>query len=536
MRAFISAWQGVRHLTDPASSHKACVESSDAAITKTIHDVSKGSKFYENQRARHTAVSEKIARVRRRRDEALHAIECSGTHADAQARVDRVAADLELHRDLSRTVLHCDMDMFYAAVELQHDPSLEGKCFAVGKGVLLTSSYEARRHGVRSGQAEFVGRAVCPELIVVPSHFDWYRASSAAIMAIFRTYDAHMVQRSLDEAYLDVTEYCAMRGMDVGDVVAQLRGEVLTTTGLTVSVGIAPNMLLAKIASDRRKPNGQYQVVPDRTEILAFVRSLPVRSVPGIGHVTERILDALGVDTCGALWQRRLELSLCMDNFSFLLASALGIGPSRVQAATREERKSVGRENTFTPTAHLPTLHRYLYQACTQLAQDLVDLSFRARTVSLIGKHDTFERFTRARSVGMAGVASVDELFELAKTLLAQETAAHRGPMPLRLIGVRGTALVNARTEKSSLQQWLHNQGPVHACPICDQAIAVPRGGTAAQVSTAVNRHVDACLGIAPESPPSTLHVSPTAPREDAPKRARRSTLDAFFTRSSALP
>ena len=523
-RAFTSAWLGVRAPTDAASSHKAAVASDDARISQLIHEASKGSKFYANQRAKHDAVTAKIERVRARRDEALGTIS-EAAHKHAAARVDQLAASLEAQRSLTRRILHCDMDMFYAAVELQRDPSLQGTCFAVGKGVLLTASYEARRRGVRSGMAEFVARAVCPELKVVPAHFDRYQESSEVIMGVLRKYDGSMVQRSLDEAYLDVTAYCEAHQLSAEDVATQLREDVRSTTQLTVSVGIAANMLLAKIASDRRKPNGQFAVPFERQGIMDFMASLPVRKVPGIGHVTERILDAFGIQTCGALWEERVMLSVCMDNFSFLLSAAMGISSSRVQPQAREARKSIGRENTFAPTADAKALDAKLRHACEQLAEDLVELGFRVRTVTLIGKRDTFERFSRGQSAAPHGIATADELYAIGHALLAQERAAAGGRLALRLLGIRGTALVDLRAESSQLQQWLQ-EGIVHTCPVCAKAIHVPSGTPDVQTSAIVNRHIDHCLGLAPERTPSR-EASPTKPA----KRPR--TLDAYFSTSN---
>lgn len=504
-----------------------------------IDRVSRGSKYYANQRARHDAVTARIARARERRDHAL-ADASAGAHAQRAAHVERLAAQLEGERDLSRTLLHCDMDMFYAAVELQRDPSLAGKCFAVGHGVVLTASYEARRFGVRSGMAEFVARALCTELLVVPAHFDRYRASSDAVMAVLRRYDAHLLQRSLDEAYLDVTPYLAREGLAVEDAVAQLRQEVACATGLTLSVGIAPNMLLAKIASERNKPNGQFRVPPRRADILAFMDALPVRKVPGIGHVTERILDAFHVTTCGALWARRVELSVCVDNFAFLLAAALGIGPSRVRPPSREERKSVGRENTFAPIADSAALDAQLQHACRQLAADLARLDFRARTVTLVGKHDTFQRFSRQHSLAPRSAASFDELYAAAKALLAQEHAAAGGRLTLRLLGVRASALLDLRAHASPLQQWLQ-EGPVYRCPVCDRAIGVPPGATEREASALVNRHVDACLGMRPApgdaaSDAGAPHDTPASNGALAPDTAASAARGARRKRAASAP
>lgn len=455
--------------------------------------MSQGSKYYENERRRHEAVTRRINRMLERRSTALGRLG-SMERARAASHVSRVVMDLEAQRDLSRTILHCDMDMFYAAVEMQRCPELHGKRFAVGHGVLLTASYEARQRGVRSAMAEYVARALCPDLLVVEAHFDAYRRRSEQVMRVLRTYDATLHQRSLDEAYLDVTSYCATQAMDPRDVAAQLRLDVYQATeGLTVSVGIAPNRLLAKIASDQCKPDGVWYVPPTRDDILAFMQRLSVRKVPGIGQVTERMLSAISIHTCHDIWARRVELSVCMDSYRTLLAAALGISDTHIAPPSREARRSVGCERTFAPTTDGATLHAHLRTTCESLSQDLARQAYRARTVTLVGKRDTFTRFTRARAC-RAAVYSFDDLYAVVHALLEQERAASPTPLCLRLVGVRASSLVDMHLARDGpLAQWLKtprtaDRGPV-VCPVCSQDIQV-RG----MRTTSINAHIDACL------------------------------------------
>lgn len=442
-----------------SACRKCACTASAPPLTGSIHDVSRGSKFFEHQRHRHDAISGRIDKILERRAQALYTMPPEGAEwRVAERHVDRIAAALESKRDLTRSILHCDMDMFYAAVELRRDPSLQGQCFAVGQGIVLTASYEARPFGVRSGMATFVAQALCPHLRVVPAHFDEYRRYSDAVMAVLRRYDANLYPRSLDEAYLDVTGYCAEHEMHVEDVVAELRREVQAATDLTISVGAAPNMLLAKIVSDRNKPNGQFCIPPDRDAIVSFMASLPVRKVPGIGQVTERILEAFGIESCGDIWAKRVELSVSLDGIEPLLRMALGMGPTVVAPPAREARKSVGRENTFPPTRDRAELEAYLRHACEQLAVDLDALAFRARTVTLIGKRDTYERFTRARTLSTpSGVASAAELYGIVSQLLALEYVHAQAPLCLRLIGARATSLIDQRAggKETMLGAWL---------------------------------------------------------------------------------
>jgi DNA polymerase-4 len=193
-------------------------------------------------------------------------------------------------------IIHFDMDCFYAAIELRERPELEGRPIAVGggsrRGVVTTCNYEARKFGVRSAMPGFKARDLCPELVFLPVRFDLYRAESAKIREILLSYTQLVEPLSLDEAYLDVTDL----GSYAWDIARELRARIFTATGLTCSAGIAPNKMLAKIASDWRKPNGQFAILPE--EIEAFMRRLPVRKLWGVGPKSADRFAGLGIYTC----------------------------------------------------------------------------------------------------------------------------------------------------------------------------------------------------------------------------------------------
>src|SRR5437868_1254286 len=181
-----------------------------------------------------------------------------------------------------RAIIHLDMDCFYAAIEVRDRPALRGKPVGVGgardrRGVLTTCNYEARKFGVRSAMPTFMALQRCPQLIVVPTRFDVYRREAATIREILHRVTNLAEPLSLDEAYLDLTDHPGAPGS-----VAQLiRGLIYTKTRLTASAGIGPNKLIAKIASDMNKPNGQFEVRPK--DVDDFMRPLPVRKIWGVG-------------------------------------------------------------------------------------------------------------------------------------------------------------------------------------------------------------------------------------------------------------
>ena len=181
--------------------------------------------------------------------------------------------------------MHIDCDAFYAAVEQLDRPELKDLPFAVGGGVLTTCNYLARSFGCRSGMASFVAKKLCPELILIPLNFDKYNAKAAEIREILADYDPRFESASIDEAYLNITGYCAEHAMGPADVVSQMRSEVHEKTHVTVSAGIAANARLAKICSNMNKPNGQFILPRERAAIMAFMRDLPCRRVNGVGRV-----------------------------------------------------------------------------------------------------------------------------------------------------------------------------------------------------------------------------------------------------------
>ncbi|KFN51849.1 hypothetical protein N790_13805 [Arenimonas malthae CC-JY-1] len=229
-----------------------------------------------------------------------------------------------------RKIVHVDMDAFYASVEQRDDPSLRGRPVVVAwrgaRSVVCAASYEARRFGVRSAMPALRAEKLCPDAVFVPPDFARYKAVSRQVREIFQRHTDLIEPLSLDEAYLDVTEN--KQGLASATAVAEaIRAAIREETRLTASAGIAPNKFLAKIASDWRKPDGQFVVKP--AMVLDFLAPLPVGKLPGVGKVMESRLQALGIATVGQLrahggnelerrfgrWGRRLhELSLGIDD------------------------------------------------------------------------------------------------------------------------------------------------------------------------------------------------------------------------------
>src|ERR1700755_3512703 len=299
-----------------------------------------------------------------------------------------------------RKIIHIDMDAFYASVEQRDNPDLRGKPVAVGgsreRGVGGAASYEGRQFGVRSAMPSVTAKRQCPDLIFVKPRFEVYKAVSQQIREIFAEHTPIIEPLSLDEAYLDVTEN--LQNIPLArDVALAIRAKIKQETGLNASAGISYNKFLAKLASDHRKPNGQYVITPEMGP--AFVETLPVGKFHGIGPATSEKMNSLGLYT--GLDMRNHTLEFMQANFgkagAYYYWISRGVDNREVRA--NQIRKSVGAENTFSSdltefepmVSELQPLIDKVWRHCTEKGS-------RGRTVTLKIKFNDFETITRSRS------------------------------------------------------------------------------------------------------------------------------------------
>ena len=364
-------------------------------------------------------------------------------------RANEYLAELEMSRDLSQYVIHVDCDAFFAAVEELDRPELKAIPMAVGKGVLTTCNYVARKFGIRSGMASFVAKKLCPQLVLLPSNHEKYTAKATEIREILAQYDPLFESASCDEAYLNITAYCDENQMDPEEAVQRLRAEVLENTKISVSAGIAPNAKIAKISSNINKPNGQFRVPNDRTSVLEFMRDLPVRKVNGIGRVFERELDSIGIKTCGDIYPQRAMLTKLFGEkaFQFLAQCYLGLGRTNIAPVETHERKSVSTETTFHEIGDREELRAKLRWAAEEMEKDLTRTQFKGRTLCLKVKLHTFEVLTRQTAPPRA-VSQAKDLYTYALPMLIKLEKEIPG-MKLRLLGLRCSNLVS--TQKTGL-------------------------------------------------------------------------------------
>uniref|UniRef100_A0ABI8A1Z5 DNA polymerase kappa n=1 Tax=Felis catus TaxID=9685 RepID=A0ABI8A1Z5_FELCA len=422
------------------NDNKAGMEGLDKEkINKIIMEATRGSKFYVNELKKEKQVNQRIENMMQQKAQIT-----SQQLRKAQLQVDRFAMELEQSRDLNNTIVHIDMDAFYAAVEMRDNPELKDKPIAVGSMMMLsTSNYYARRFGVRAAMPGFIAKRLCPQLTIVPPNFDKYQAVSREVKEILADYDPNFMAMSLDEAYLNITKHLQERQNWPED-----KRKYFIKTGNSLENGIAPNTMLAKVCSDKNKPNGQYQILPDREAVMDFIKDLPIRKVSGIGKVTEKMLKALGVITCTELYQQRALLSLLFSETSWhhFLHISLGLGSTLL--ARDGDRKSMSVERTFSEMSKAEEQYSLCQELCSELAQDLQKEGLKGRTVTIKLKNVNFEVKTRASTVSSV-VSTAEEIFAIAKDLLRTEIDADfPHPLRLRLMGVRLSSFPNEEDKK----------------------------------------------------------------------------------------
>ncbi|KRZ76264.1 Coronin-like protein cor-1 [Trichinella papuae] len=528
---------------------KAGMEGLDKeAINALIRQWSKGSRFYEHQLKRKSRIDERLKKMQAL-VEKMGAMEIH----NSELKMDKVVAMLESNRDFTHTIFHVDMDAFFAAVEMRDNRSLRNIPMAVGSNSMLsTSNYEARKFGVRAAMPGFIGKKLCPQLTIVPCNFEKYSAISHQVKNILKLYDPNLCSASLDEAYMDVTEYLAFRqsqntpvfhrsvhytgecdcrwpykylpccvsrestkisseicnecgklcihvedeiafGNDAEEVAKEIRFLVEQATGLTCSIGIAPNSMLAKLGSDINKPNGQFHMRADRNFIVDFLRNLPIRKVCGIGAVTEALLNGLGVSTCGELYQRRgiLALAFSERNAVSFLRISLGIdGEFSDKDDEVASRKSISTERTFSEINEPSHLLAVCRKLCNSLSEDVIERNLKGKTVTLKVKTIDFDVRTRANTVDRY-LQAADEIYQVASSLLQEEIRARLpNRLRLRLMGVRLSNLSNEEEDFDHNQPCCSKSSDlieVFECPICNVKKK--------QVNlTVINRHIDLCL------------------------------------------
>jgi len=319
---------------------------------------------------------------------------------------------------LNRKFIHIDMDCFYAAVEMRDDPSLAETPLAIGgspkkRGVVATCNYPARKFGLHSAMAMAHAVRLCPQLTILPPRMAYYQSISRQIRAIFKRYTSLIEPVSLDEAYLDVSDSTLCQG-SATFIAEDIRKALKRELNLPASAGVAPNKFLAKICSDENKPNGQFVLTPDTME--AFVLTLPLGKIPGVGKVTVAKLEKLGLNTCADVREYgEAELAGHFGRFAqHLYQRACGI--DNRELTTHWIRKSVSVERTFADDfialEETDTAMTALFEELTQRLQKYNHRSIKNQVVKL--KFEDFQQTTMERAGDKLDRSAIQGLLESA--------------------------------------------------------------------------------------------------------------------------
>jgi len=339
-------------------------------------------------------------------------------------------------------IVHLDLDAFFASVEMVENPELEGEPVVVGgspqeRGVVAAASYPARAYGIRSAMPMYQAVKLCPALIIVPARHQRYQKYSRRVMEILRSATSLVEQMSIDEAFLDLTYH--VREWDDGiEIARRLQKQVRQETGLTASLGVAANKLVAKVASDQGKPFGLTVVRPG--ENAAFLAPLPVRVLWGVGPVTTKKLAQMKVTTVGHLRQLPVEILEQTFGHRSREIAQMALGLDNRPIVTEHVRKSVSQERTFSrDISDMQQLQAQLTRIGEQVAQQLLKQDVLAKTIAVKIRYSDFTTVTRQMRLAEATNNSVT-ICHTAQVLL---TRVWTPETPVRLLGVAGRDLEN---------------------------------------------------------------------------------------------
>ena len=510
-----------------------------------IYENSKNSKYFLNALEKDKKTDARIEKMK----EKLSAI-TNAARLQSKEKCLNEMKQLEIRRDFTRICCVLDMDMFFAAVEIRDRPDLKDKPVAVGgEGMISTSNYVARQYGVRAAMPGFIAKKLCPHLVFVPGNYEKYKVASQQMCAVIADYDAWYRSGSLDEVYFDLTlaadfflrysggtnmtetintqwekEYLhrSSQGVVCGEhptdlmrtaaclILSKIRRRISEAThGLTCSAGLANNFLLAKIAADVNKPDGQYEVGADREKILTFISSLHTRKIPGIGKVSEKELAAFEMIKMADVREKLYIMRFVYTKLAYtnLLRSALGMTEEELSRGARKDvqlspnastkkqristehlsgknedngtfnedddssdefqehlsrrerrrdevvgRKGISVERTFRNISSLSEQRQKLGEICNHLEKDMAREDLAARKFTLKLKSSEFAVTCRCRSRGKY-LRKADEIFQLMDEALVAEQ-----PITLRLLGVRASCFLgddNTGASSSLMRDFL---------------------------------------------------------------------------------
>jgi DNA polymerase IV (DinB-like DNA polymerase) len=343
-----------------------------------------------------------------------------------------------------RVILHVDLDAFFPSVEVRERPEFKGKPVVVGadpkegrgRGVVSSASYEARKFGIKSAMPISRAWKLCPNCVYLRPHFDLYIPASNSIMKILRSHADKFEQGGIDEAYLDISSQ-VKDFEEAREFAKQLMEEVLEKERLTCSVGVAPNKLVAKIASDFKKPYGLTVVKEE--DVKEFLFLLNVRKIPGVGPKTERILKEANIETISDLASAKPEMLTRLFGVWGVRLHEFANGIDSSEVVEEYETKSIGRDTTFEKDADDEArILQVLDELAEEVHEDVSANGFKFKTITVRVRYQHFDTHTRSKSL-LFPTNDLNILRNNAKRLIAPFL---RGNKKIRLIGVRVSNLI----------------------------------------------------------------------------------------------
>jgi len=426
-------------------------------IEKIIYETTKNSRIFKKKEEDLNYLKQEVALLEKKLEN-FHKNEI--LYNQVKKLADSRIEFLKEQRRYDKIWLHLDMDMFFAAVEIRDNPSLKDIPMAVGSmSMISTSNYIARKYGVRSAMPGFIAMKLCPQLKLVQHHYTKYKNESIKIMNILEEYDIFIESMGLDEAYLDLTDYCKNKKIytkeGIIEVANEIKKKIFEETKLTCSCGIACNKTLAKICSDYNKPNGLFYLDYEPNIIEDFISKLSIRKIPFIGSKTESKLNLLNIFTCKDLVERYIDLFyLNEESFDFYMKNCYGIG--RYEHSEYQEEKSISRSESFFMTGDKEILLKVLYNLNEKVIKDMEKsnvLNCKTLTVEIIGfsERKTSKCFTN--KYGLPSKKSIlNKSLELFNELLEREKK-------VRMIRIKVSGLIreSENEKKKGLISLLDN-------------------------------------------------------------------------------
>jgi DNA polymerase kappa len=427
------------------TAEKAGMEGLDKdKIAEIIYETTKNSRIFKKNEEDLKLLKDEIDKINKEL-ESFHKQEI--LYQQVKNKADSRLNFLKNQIRFDKIWMHLDMDMFYAAVEIRDDPSLANIPMCVGnKSMISTSNYIARKYGVRSAMPGFIAEKLCPNLKFVPGNFEKYHIESEKIMNVIMEYDENYESMGLDEAYVDLTNYCFENNIkteeDIIKLGKEIKKKIFDSTKLTSSIGIAANKTLAKICSDYNKPDGLYFLKFNQNAILEFMKPMNIRKIPFIGNKTEKRLNYLNIFKCEDLLNRYVDLYyLDEESFDFYMKNCYGIGSYKHREL--QDEKSISRSHSFKMNGDITFLKGILENLTKRVLKNMERIKVNCKTITIEVINITEKKKSKGKTNSkgyQSGILIFDTAYDLLKEILNES-------LKIRMLRVKVSGLIKYEEE-----------------------------------------------------------------------------------------